>query len=181
MPKIVLRIVLPLTAAIAVLLTVELLNRWATTSMGLDSTDELPFSAIRCPAPPGSEQKDFVAEVQYLSGLPDRVNVLDRQLAEKLHAAFALHPWVESVEDVTVSTQRIAVRLRFRTPLLAVWWDGRLRAVDGSGILLPVTANTKGLPMYSGKAAPPAGPAGTHWGDKAVEERARAAALDGNR
>jgi len=64
---------------------------------------------------------------------------------------------------------------------LAVSFDGQMRAVDANGILLPATASTDGLPVYSGKAPPPAGPAGTRWGDKTVESSARAAALDRDR
>jgi hypothetical protein len=60
--------------------------------------------------------------------------------------------------------------------VLAVSLAGQLRAVDGKGILLPASAPTEGLPIFQEVAAPPKGPAGTPWGDPAVEAAARAAA-----
>jgi hypothetical protein len=178
MSKVVLRIILPLAGAAAALLAVELLGRSALK--GLDHYYNLPFIGVQCSPPPGTEREQFLAEVQFLAGLPNRVDMRDDGLASRLREAFARHPWVESVEDVQIS-QQIVVQLRYRRPVLAVRSDGHLRAVDRSGILLPDTASTEGLPVYSGKATPSAGPAGTRWGDKAVEERARAVELDGNR
>jgi hypothetical protein len=179
MSKVVLRIILPLAGAAAALLAVELLGRSALK--GLDHYYNLPFIGVQCSSPPGTEREQFLAEVQFLAGLPNRVDVRDDDLASRLREAFARHPWVESVADVQVSTQGIVVQLRYRKPVLAVRSAGQMRAVDPSGILLPASANSDGLPVYSGKAAPPAGPAGTRWGDKAIEDRARAAALEGNR
>jgi hypothetical protein len=60
--------------------------------------------------------------------------------------------------------------------VLAVLVDGQPRAVDAHGILLPTGADVSGLPVYEGNARPPAGAAGTLWGDVAVEAAARAAA-----
>ena len=41
--------------------------------------------------------------MQYLASLPDRVHVLDDDLAANLQQAFARHPWVAAVEDVRVA------------------------------------------------------------------------------
>lgn len=75
------------------------------------------FSDIDCEPPPGQERPDFLAEVQYLAGMPNRLSVLDEDLAAQLADAFAHHPRVEKVEAVTVLPKRqVHVRLRFRTP-----------------------------------------------------------------
>jgi hypothetical protein len=61
------------------------------------------------------ERADFLTEVQYLGSLPDRVELLEDGLAEKLGRAFARHPRVETVGRVEVlSDRRIRVRLTFR-------------------------------------------------------------------
>jgi hypothetical protein len=168
------RVILPVLVAAAVLVGVAALGRWARDALRQDFT--FAFSAIQCQPPPGPEQADLLAEVQYLAGMPDQVRLLDDDLADRLRAAFARHPWVESVEDVQVAPRRITVQVRYRRPVLAVPVKGQLRAVDGSGILLPESANTRGLPLYPGSAPLPAGPAGTPWGDAKVENTARAAA-----
>src|SRR5437763_12960917 len=55
------------------------------------------LAAIDCPAPPGVARADFLAEVQYLGGLPDQLSTLDPAVALRVASAFALHPWVERV------------------------------------------------------------------------------------
>ncbi|HMF14057.1 MAG TPA: hypothetical protein VKE94_17195 [Gemmataceae bacterium] len=179
MAKITIRLLFPLLGAVAVLVGVAALGRWARESLRQDYT--LPFAGIECLPPPSAEQVNLLAEVQYLAGMPDRVRLLDDDLAERLRQAFVRHAWVESVEEVQVAALRIVVRLRYRRPVLAVPVDGELRAVDGSGILLPATAKTSGLPIYPGVAPSPAGPAGTPWGDSNVEQQARKAAGAQNR
>jgi hypothetical protein len=140
----------------------------------------LAFADINCPAPPGRQRRQFLDEVQYLGALPGRLQVLDADLPRRLAEAFALHPWVESVEGVEITpARRVHVRLRHRRPVLAVPLGEGLRAVDGEGVLLPAGAATDGLPVYPHIAPPPRGPAGTRWGDPAVEEAARAARHDG--
>src|SRR4051812_31836913 len=62
----------------------------------------VPFPAIGCTAPPALEHAVFLAEVQYLSGLPDRLPLLEDGLAQRLADAFATHPWVEKVERVEI-------------------------------------------------------------------------------
>jgi hypothetical protein len=130
---------------------------------------------VDCPAPDGMDRAEFLQQVRYDGRLPARVNVLDDDLPARLREAFARHPWVETVDDVTLRPPRtIAVRLTFRTPVLAVPWDGGLRAVDGHGVLLPRNAPTRSLPVYDGTPAAPKGPAGSRWGDPDVEQQARA-------
>jgi hypothetical protein len=154
------------------------LGGWAQTQIHDQPRYQVSLADIDCDVPEGMERKAFIDEVQYHSRLPDRVNVLDDDLPEQLGAAFIRHPWVDKVENVHVTPPRhVTVRLRFRTPVLAVQWDGELRAVDGAGILLPKNASTRGLPIYDGVPQRPRGPAGTHWGDTDLERAARRAQI----
>jgi hypothetical protein len=140
------------------------------------------FTDIDCVPPPGQGRQDFLSEVRYLAGLPDRLTLLDEDLPARLADAFARHPWVEKVARVErVPPRQVRVRLTYRTPVLAVPQSGQLRAVDRFGILLPATAAVQGLPVFPGDAPAPAGPAGTPWGDAAVEQAARAAVRAGPR
>ncbi len=134
----------------------------------------LPFADIDCAPPPSLSRRDFLDEVQYLAGLPARMRLLDADLAQHLATGFARHPWVARVEQVeVVPPARVKVRLRYRRPVLAVRVGDLTRAVDEEGVLLPTKAPTSGLPVYPGEVPPPAGPAGTRWGDAKVEAAAR--------
>lgn len=141
------------------------------------------FADTDCAAPPGMTRADFLAEIQYLAGLPDRLPILDGDLPRRLAAAFADHPWVESVERVEVTPERrVRARLRFRHPALAVsWLDGRgavqTRVVDATGVLLPQSAETAGLPLWNAGNRGPDRPAGRAWGRPAIESAARTAAF----
>ncbi len=139
----------------------------------------IPFGDIECSPPAALGRDEFLDEVRYLADAPARLRLLDDDLAGRLAGAFARHPWVERVESVEVRARQVRARLAFRRPVLAVPHEGQLRAVDRNGVLLPAAAVTDGLPVYSGLAPPPCGPAGTPWGDEAVEEAARRAAGQG--
>jgi hypothetical protein len=134
----------------------------------------VPFSDIDCAPPPGQKRVDFLDEVQYLAGMPDHIRLLDEGLSTRLAQAFAGHPMVDNVAQIVlIPPRQIQVRLIYRKPVLAVPVAGQLRAVDGSGVLLPKNTPTHGLPRFQGKAALPVGPPGTRWGDPMIEEAAR--------
>jgi hypothetical protein len=150
------------------------LGQWAQNQVRDQERYTVAFADIDCEAPPGLERSTFLDEVQYLASLPDRLRLLDKDLGENLARAFRRHPWVKDVAEVTVASPRqVHVRLVFRKPVLAVPLGTTLRAVDASGVLLPAQAATQGLPVFQGRAKPPIGPAGSRWGDPAVEARAR--------
>jgi hypothetical protein len=167
------RAVLALAAAGGVLFGLLHLGRWARDRLDRQDHYAVAFADLRCDVPPGRSPADFLAEVQYLGSLPDRIHVLEPRLAARLAAAFALHPWVERVEGVVLrGPDGPGVRLRLRTPALAA--AGRV--LDGHGVLLPAGAPAEGLIALRGAVPPPAGPAGTPWGDPNVEGAARTAA-----
>jgi hypothetical protein len=137
---------------------------------------QLDFADISCEPPPGLSRAHFLDEVQYLTSFPGTLDLLDPNLAERLAAGFGRHPWVARVERVEVVPPRLVrLTLAYRKPVLAVPLHGQVRVVDGRGVLLPKAASADGLPVYVGTAPPPAGPAGSRWGDAAVEAAARAA------
>ena len=134
------------------------------------------FADIDCTPPPPLARTAFLDEVQYLARLSGRLHLLDGDLPRRLAEGFAKHPWVARVEQVEVTpTGRVTVRLAYRRPVLAVRFAAEVRVVDGEGFLLPRDAPTEGLPLHEAEG-PPAGPAGTRWGEAAVEAAARKAA-----
>lgn len=136
---------------------------------------QVPFTDVECAAPPSLSRTEFLAEVQYLAELPERLRLLDDGLAARLRSAFAAHPWVEKVERVAlVPPRQVRVWLVFRTPVLVVLHAGRTRTVDAAGVVLPATAPQAGLPEFHARAAP-AGAAGTVWDDADVLAAARTA------
>jgi hypothetical protein len=77
----------------------------------------IAFSEIDCEPPPDQDRQDFLAEVQYLGALPDRLPLLDETLPSRLADAFARHSAVEKVLEVKVLPSRqVQVRLAYRLP-----------------------------------------------------------------
>jgi hypothetical protein len=149
----------------------------------------LAFTDIDCPTPPAQSRADFLVEVRQLAGLPDRLSVLDEDLAERLAKAFARHPWVETVERVAIRPpKQIQVQLVHRTPVLEVMLSERVLKgsppdaaeptwlVDGRGRVLPRKDYRDPLPLFFAEARPTGG-AGQRWGDKGVDAAARTAGL----
>jgi hypothetical protein len=156
------------------------------------------FADIACPSPPAEDRDEFLAEVQYLAGMPDGLQVLDESLPAHLAAAFASHPWVERVEQVLITPpHQVEARLSFRTPVLevvpanarsshvasppekgdaAATTAARETAwlVDGEGILLPRRHFRDDLPLLVSPRQPTAA-AGQRWTDPGVEAAARTA------
>jgi hypothetical protein len=166
MSRIIFRSLLLLVLVGAVLGGVVWTGRQALEHLRGQDRYTIPLSDIQCDPPAGMDRIDFIDEVQYLAGLPTELHVLDENMPRHLAAAFARHPWVEKVEHVQVlAGNTVRVQLRYRRPVLAVQWNGTLRAVDAGAVLLPADAATDGLPIYQGIPLPPHGPAGTCWND----------------
>jgi hypothetical protein len=163
----------PLLAAAGLLLGIALIGRFLRDKLRDQDRYSLPFAEIDCEPPPGMGRAEFLEEVQFRGNQPERLRLLDEDLTERLAAAFALHGWVEKVGVVKVMPRGIHVELVYRTPVLAVRYGGKLRAVDGLGVLLPKSANTNGLPIYSGNPPAPINGEGHPWGDAGVEAAAR--------
>jgi hypothetical protein len=177
MRKSVLQIVVPAALAVALLLLLIALGRAARERLRTEDRYSIALADIDCPSPPGLERSAFLDEVQYLSHLPNRLPTLDDALSSRLSAAFALHPWVEKVNEAVVAPGRVRVRLTFRTPALVVPLSGDPRVVDGRGVLLPAGASTSGLLVLRGKVPALTGVAGQTWDDPSIKAAAAVADL----
>jgi hypothetical protein len=126
---------------------------------------------IEVTKPPMWIRGDLLTEVQQLAGLSEILNTLDENLAQDLHGAFAMHPWVREVVEVRVSRpSQIRVKLAYREPVAAVHTTRSLEAVDRDGVLLP-DLGAPGSQIYltiTGIRSTPTGPAGTEWDDAAL-------------
>jgi hypothetical protein len=131
------------------------------------------FGDIRCDAPPGYDRAAFLSEVSYHSKFPARFQSIEPDLAPRLSAAFAAHPWVAAVEDVSVEPENvIRVKLRFRVPALAVRISGtgdEVRIVDNQGVLLPLKTDRGSLPTLLTPVFAPSTPSGAPWADETVK------------
>ncbi len=167
-------VVAPLLGVALGLAGLVLLGRRTLDGLREQDRYTVAFADIDCPPPVPLSREDFLGEVQYLAGLPDRVHLLEDGLATNLARAFALHPLVEKVRRVEVTSARqLRVRLAYRAPVLAVQPPGEdKRAVDRFGVLLPVVAGGPRLPVLLQEVAPPSGQPGTPWGDARVEAAA---------
>jgi hypothetical protein len=166
----------PVLGAGLVVLGVIALGRGAADALRDQQRYALSFGDIDCAPPDGVSRAEFLDEVAFQAGWPDRMNLLEDDLPARLAAAFAMHPWVEKVDHVEVKLpHRVHVRLTYREPVLNV--AGPSRAVDRHGILLPVTVHAAELPVLVTPASGPPPVTGTRWGNPVVEAAAATAAL----
>ena len=114
---------------------------------------------------------NVLEEAQYLAGLPETLNTLDPHLAQDLHDAFAIHPWVRQVLEVRVSHPAAArIKLAYREPVAVVRTATALEPIDREGVLLPRRgfANADLYLTINGVRSTPSGPPGTQWNDPAI-------------
>jgi hypothetical protein len=165
------QVLAPLIGVGIVLGGIIAVGQWTREWLRQEPRSQLSFTAIECAAPPGQTREAFLSEVQYLASLPEKLSLLDRDASVRLRDAFARHPWVRTVEGVEVSPAgEVQVRLTFRTPVLSVVQNGQTRAVDESGVVLPVTANCAGLPRLSLSSTSAAAPlSGRVWEDSSIQ------------
>jgi hypothetical protein len=141
----------------------------ARRSLGPRDRYSVRFAEIECEQPPGLDHSTFLSEVRYCSGFPEIFQSLDPNLSPKLSKAFASHPWVANVETVHVAADgKVGVKLKYRTPLLAVRTVGETRVVDSAGVLLPISTSSAGLPELITPVPSPAVSAGQLWADANV-------------
>jgi hypothetical protein len=160
----------------ALLVGLSRLGDEARRNIGPRDRYAVQFADIQCDAPPGMTRDTFLIEVRYNANAATTFQALDPDLKPNLTAAFATHPWVASVDAVSVEpSNTVNVKLTFRTPVLAVPVGDTKRAVDAKGFLLPVTAPTASLPELLTSVGAP-GKAGHPWPDDIVIRAAPVAA-----
>jgi hypothetical protein len=114
-PRRLAQVVLGLAAVALAVGGVIAVGNIARDALGPNDRYLLPFAEIDCPAPPGKEKAEFLGEVQYNGRFPDRVNVLDPTLPDRLREAFREHPRVDRVGRITVlPPRRVEVELTFK-------------------------------------------------------------------
>ena len=142
-----------------------------------ESRYQFTFHAIQCDPPPGMTRTEFLDEAQYLANAPENWQMLEKAIPSKLADTFSVHPWVKKVQRVKIEPPKtVLVHLIYRRPVLVVKWNGGTRVVDAEAVLLPTSAPTDGLSVFTGTPAPPNGAAGTVWEDPAIIEAAKTAA-----
>jgi hypothetical protein len=173
-----LAVVLTLGAAAALLFGLSRLGDEARRNIGPRDRYTVRFADIRCDPPPNTTRETFLTEVRYAAGAGPTVQALDPDLTPKLTAVFLAHPWVAGVDGVTVEPPNaVSAKLTYRTPVLVVTVDGVRRAVDGKGVLLPVSAPTANLPeLLDPRSDAPEMTAGKPFPDETVVRAAAVAA-----
>ncbi|MCE9561644.1 MAG: hypothetical protein K8U57_06275 [Planctomycetes bacterium] len=164
-------VALTLAVGVGVVWGVARLGEEARRGIGSRDRYAVHFASIECDSPPGLERVAFLSEVRYVANFPESFQSLDPELNAKLTAAFAAHPWVAGVEDVSVTTDRVVqVKLRFRVPVLAVHpQNGTVRLVDSAGVLLPPEASPDGTAELTSPVATSLPLAGQVWPDADVK------------
>lgn len=175
----VVRTLLALAAAGAVVAAVLWFGSRAGERVADDPRYAVRFADIQCDPPPGTTRETFLSEVRYLGNGPEAVQAVDPGLADQIAPLFRRHPWVEDVEGVEVSADRaVRVRLRFRTPVLLVRvtnGEPATRVVDATGVLLPAAPVPEGLAVLSNERPSPTVQAGRVWDDAVVKRAAELA------
>ena len=164
-------VVLTLAVVIGLVWGIAWLGDLARRGIGPHERYAVRFADIQCSPPPGYDRAAFLAEVRYISSLPETFQSLDPKLKEHLAAAFTAHPWVAAVKDVAVdATGAVRVSLRLRVPALMVKIvGGGERVVDETGVLLPRTASRAGLAGLITPVLPPRTHDGQVWDDAIVK------------
>ncbi len=132
-------------------------------------------------------RSDVRAEAFRNASSPDRpLSSLDDNLAERIHIAFMLDPWVAKAKVVKNAAARVRVDIEYRRPScmveVAAGQTVELLPVDGQGVWLPgedfSQKQKESYPCLTGIDRRPIQPVGHAWGDaRVVDGAAIAAAL----
>jgi hypothetical protein len=135
----------------------------------------LPGDAITISEPPEWIVGDVRGQVVHHGGLDGRLSILDAAFVQTIENAFALHPWVASVDKIEKRfPPGVHVEVTYRRPVAAIEVpDGegfKLLPVDKEGVHLPAddvpAIRLRYLPRLAGVVGPP--PAGQRWDDPRV-------------
>jgi hypothetical protein len=170
LPRRLLVVALTIAALGGLIWGITLLGDAARRGLGPRDRYTARFADIDCESPPGLDRAGFLSEVRYVSNFPESFQSLDPELQGKLAAAFSAHPWVAGFDGASVDTDgKVAVKLRFRVPTLAVQTGEGVRIVDAAGVLLPSATADERLPELVTAVPPPDTPAGQRWANEIVK------------
>jgi hypothetical protein len=150
---------------------------WRRTASIIASRDRylLPAEAITVTPPPEWIVADVREQVIHAAGLDRRLSILDPEFAKRIEDAFALHPWVASIERIEKKfPPAVQVELTYRKPVAAIEipvGDSRaLLPVDARGVHLPTEdvplIRRQYLPRITGVSGQPS--VGQQWEDPRV-------------
>jgi hypothetical protein len=170
------QLVLPLTVGAALIAAVLLAGTLLRERLRQDGVKAIAFTDIECDPPDGLTRVEFLQQVQYLTNVPDQINLLDPDVSARIDEALSAHPLVAEVQRVEqLPAGRLRVQLVYRVAVLAV--ANPAGVVDRDGVLLPSSAQRKDLPVLRARVSfPMAGP-GQPWGDDTVKAAAAVAGL----
>jgi hypothetical protein len=132
----------------------------------------LPAKSITITSPPEWIVADVRGQVIHSAGLDGRLSILDAEFVESIKHAFALHPWVQSVDRVEKSfPPAVHLDVTYRRPLAVIETArGDLLPVDAAGSHLPaddvLLIRRESLPRITGIVGQPL--EGQRWEDARV-------------
>jgi hypothetical protein len=130
-------------------------------------------------------RSDVRAEAFRNASSPDRpLSSLDDNLAERIHIAFMLDPWVAKAKVTKSAAARVRVDIEYRRPAcmveVAAGQTVELLPVDSQGVWLPgedfSQKQKESYPCLAGIDRRPIQPVGHAWGDARVADGAAIAA-----
>jgi hypothetical protein len=149
----------------------------------------LTLDQVYVTPPPPWIHSDVRAEVFRSASLDPPLSMLQDGLADRIRKAFAMHPWVAGVGEVTMVSRhppaRVDVELVYRQPVCMVEVPDGLLPVDAEGVLLPhgdldfSPIEKQSYPCLAGIDTRPMRPEGQPWGDGRVLDGAQIAAAFG--
>ena len=172
------RVLIALAIVGAAILLTPYVRQW------LPILDELPeyrfeVARMKVSTPNRWVPRGLVEQLIKDERLPEEVSLLDEGVAERVAAALIESPWVKRLNSVCVTQGGIEADLEYRLPVLMIETRSGLYPVDRDATLLPPMdfemADLRRFPLFRGAILPPAGPAGTDWGDAVVIGAARLA------
>jgi hypothetical protein len=168
---------LTIAVVVAVIAAINWLGGEALRGVGSRERYQAAFAEIQCDTPAGMDRARFLAEVRYVSQFAETFQYLEEAEQKRLAEAFLLHPWVKSVEGISVEPGNVVrVALKFRVPIVAVRDEaGTVRLVDDSGILLPESEPPPGVAWLDNVVAVPAVSPGQVWTNAIVKKAAELA------
>jgi len=147
----------------------------------------IPGDQIKMTEPPAWIVADVRNQVIHTAGLDRRLSILDPAFPETVKNAFALHPWIASVDRIEkLVPAGVHVDVTYRKPVAVIenpFGETRLLLpVDNRGVHLPADdvpqIRRQYLPRITGIAGQP--PVGQRWEDPRVGGAVEIAALLGD-
>jgi hypothetical protein len=147
----------------------------------------VPADRITLTAPPAWIAADVRGQVVHAAGLDRRLSILDPAFPETVKNAFALHPWIASVDRIEKRVPAgVQIDVSYRKPVAVIETPSGetllLLPVDDRGVHLPADdvplIRRQYLPRITGIVGQP--PVGQRWEDGRVAGAVEIAALLGD-